>query len=133
MGVRVLWARYGTRLLGKPRSIHSFTQHPPLSGLPRMRPWFFYNPIKFPPPTTRTIRPRHPSRAACSFLPPHQERGFLYVHTPIITSSDCEGAGEMFQVTTVLPADAKKEVRRRSGSACAGEREVGRNRPLRCA
>ena len=32
-----------------------------------------------------------------------QERGFLYVHTPIITGSDCEGAGEMFQVTTVLP------------------------------
>jgi asparaginyl-tRNA synthetase len=32
-----------------------------------------------------------------------QKRGFLYVHTPIITASDCEGAGEMFQVTTVLP------------------------------
>jgi len=32
-----------------------------------------------------------------------QSRGFLYVHTPIITASDCEGAGEMFQVTTVLP------------------------------
>eukprot|EP01023_Acetabularia_acetabulum_P048976 TRINITY_DN5201_c0_g1_i6.p1 TRINITY_DN5201_c0_g1~~TRINITY_DN5201_c0_g1_i6.p1 ORF type:complete len:422 (-),score=86.51 TRINITY_DN5201_c0_g1_i6:479-1744(-) len=31
-----------------------------------------------------------------------QENGFLYVHTPIITASDCEGAGEMFQVTTVL-------------------------------
>jgi asparaginyl-tRNA synthetase len=30
-----------------------------------------------------------------------QERGFVYVHTPIITTSDCEGAGEMFQVTTV--------------------------------
>lgn len=27
-----------------------------------------------------------------------QENGFLYVHTPIITASDCEGAGEMFQV-----------------------------------
>ena len=27
-----------------------------------------------------------------------QERGFVYVHTPIITGSDCEGAGEMFQV-----------------------------------
>lgn len=33
-----------------------------------------------------------------------QERGFVYVHTPIITGSDCEGAGEMFQVTT-LPLD----------------------------
>ncbi len=32
-----------------------------------------------------------------------QERGFFYVHTPVITSSDCEGAGEMFQVTTLKP------------------------------
>ena len=30
-----------------------------------------------------------------------QERDFVYVHTPLITSSDCEGAGEMFQVTTM--------------------------------
>jgi asparaginyl-tRNA synthetase len=33
-----------------------------------------------------------------------QERDFIYVHTPIITASDCEGAGEMFRVTT-LPDD----------------------------
>lgn len=33
-----------------------------------------------------------------------RERGFVYVHTPILTASDCEGAGEMFQVTT-LPLD----------------------------
>ncbi len=33
-----------------------------------------------------------------------QERDFTYVHTPIITASDCEGAGEMFRVTT-LPDD----------------------------
>ncbi len=30
-----------------------------------------------------------------------QEQGFFYIHTPIITSSDCEGAGELFQVTTL--------------------------------
>ena len=30
-----------------------------------------------------------------------QDRGFYYIHTPIITSNDCEGAGEMFQVTTL--------------------------------
>ena len=30
-----------------------------------------------------------------------QEKGFVYVHTPLITGSDCEGAGEMFQVTTM--------------------------------
>ncbi len=33
-----------------------------------------------------------------------QERGFVYVHTPLITGSDCEGAGEMFQVTTMDPS-----------------------------
>ncbi|MFH1834183.1 MAG: asparagine--tRNA ligase [bacterium] len=33
-----------------------------------------------------------------------QSRGFVYVHTPIITSSDCEGAGEMFRVTVLDPA-----------------------------
>ena len=31
------------------------------------------------------------------------DRGFFYLHTPIITASDCEGAGEMFQVTTLDP------------------------------
>ena len=30
-----------------------------------------------------------------------QDQGFVYIHTPIITASDCEGAGEMFQVTTL--------------------------------
>ena len=34
-----------------------------------------------------------------------QEQGFVYVHTPLITGSDCEGAGEMFRVTTLDPAD----------------------------
>ncbi|MBR0085499.1 MAG: asparagine--tRNA ligase [Lachnospiraceae bacterium] len=34
-----------------------------------------------------------------------QERDFVYVHTPIITSSDAEGAGEMFRVTTLDPAN----------------------------
>lgn len=37
-----------------------------------------------------------------------QERDFVYVHTPIITSSDCEGAGEMFQVTTLDMANLPK-------------------------
>jgi asparaginyl-tRNA synthetase len=43
-----------------------------------------------------------------------QERGFLWVHTPIITSSDCEGAGEMFAVTNLnlkqVPMTEQKEV-----------------------
>lgn len=37
-----------------------------------------------------------------------QERGFVYVHTPLITGSDCEGAGEMFQVTTLDLNDVPK-------------------------
>ena len=37
-----------------------------------------------------------------------QERGFVYVHTPIITSSDAEGAGEMFRVTTMNMEDVPK-------------------------
>lgn len=37
-----------------------------------------------------------------------QNRGFLYIHTPIITSSDCEGAGKMFQVTTLDIANPSK-------------------------
>ena len=37
-----------------------------------------------------------------------QERDFVYVHTPLITGSDCEGAGEMFQVTTLDLNNAPK-------------------------
>lgn len=36
------------------------------------------------------------------------ERNFLYVHTPIITASDCEGAGELFRVTTLPPNGAPR-------------------------
>ena len=41
------------------------------------------------------------------------ERGFFYFHTPLITASDCEGAGEMFQVTTL---DLKNPPRKEDGS-----------------
>ena len=37
------------------------------------------------------------------------ERGFYYFHTPLITASDCEGAGQMFQVTTMNLYDLKKD------------------------
>jgi asparaginyl-tRNA synthetase len=37
-----------------------------------------------------------------------QERGFLYIQTPIITASDCEGAGEMFKVTTLNLEDVPR-------------------------
>ena len=36
-----------------------------------------------------------------------QERGYVYFHAPIITANDCEGAGEMFRVTTLDPRDTK--------------------------
>lgn len=39
-----------------------------------------------------------------------QERGYVYFHAPIITASDCEGAGEMFQVTTIPLDKIKGEV-----------------------
>jgi asparaginyl-tRNA synthetase len=38
-----------------------------------------------------------------------KERGFFYVHTPIITTSDCEGAGEMFLVTTLEPGKVRDQ------------------------
>ena len=38
-----------------------------------------------------------------------QSRGFVYVHTPIITGSDCEGAGEMFRVTTLDPSNPPRK------------------------
>ena len=37
------------------------------------------------------------------------DKGFVYFHTPIITASDCEGAGQMFQVTTLNLYDLKKD------------------------
>jgi asparaginyl-tRNA synthetase len=37
------------------------------------------------------------------------QRGFVYVHTPIITASDCEGAGEMFRVSTLDPANPPRK------------------------
>ena len=38
-----------------------------------------------------------------------QKKGFVYVNTPIITTSDCEGAGEMFRVTTFDPINTKED------------------------
>lgn len=43
------------------------------------------------------------SRAAYAVHKFYQERGFYYLHTPIVTTSDCEGAGEMFRVSTLNP------------------------------
>ena len=61
-----------------------------------------------------------------------QERGFVYVNTPLITGSDCEGAGEMFQVTTIGYSDKYKNAEeyyaddffgRRAGLSVSGQLE----------
>ena len=54
-------------------------------------------------PRTNTFQAvfRVRSLAAMAIHKFFQERDFVYVHTPLITGSDCEGAGEMFQVTTL--------------------------------
>lgn len=49
------------------------------------------------------------SEAAFAIHSFFHERNFLYVHTPIITASDCEGAGEMFRVTTLDMNDLPKK------------------------
>jgi asparaginyl-tRNA synthetase len=56
-------------------------------------------------PRTNTLGAVARVRNALSFATHlfFQERGFLYLHTPVITASDCEGAGQMFRVTTLDP------------------------------
>ena len=49
------------------------------------------------------------NQVAMSIHPFFQEEGFLYVHTPIITASDCEGAGQLFRVTTLNLDDLPKK------------------------
>ncbi len=54
-------------------------------------------------PRTNTFQAVFRVRSLCAYAIHKffQERDFVYVHTPLITGSDCEGAGEMFQVTTM--------------------------------
>lgn len=56
-----------------------------------------------------------------------QEQGFVYVHTPIITASDCEGAGEMFRVTTLNMNDLPKD---ESGQVCYDDDFFGKEAGL---
>ena len=56
-----------------------------------------------------------------------QSRGFLYIHTPIITPSDCEGAGRLFRVTTLEPgqADERRDFfGRRTNLTVSGQLEL---------
>lgn len=58
-------------------------------------------------PRTNTFQAVFRVRSLCAYAIHKffQERDFVYVHTPIITGSDCEGAGEMFRVTTLNPKE----------------------------
>jgi asparaginyl-tRNA synthetase len=57
-------------------------------------------------------------RSLCSYAVHafFRERGFFYVHTPILTGNDCEGAGELFSVTAGRPG---------SGGSCGGASDAG--------
>ena len=67
-------------------------------------------------PRTNTFQAVFRVRSLCAYAIHRffQEQGFVYVHTPLITGSDCEGAGEMFRVTTLdmdnVPTDDKGAV-----------------------
>ena len=62
-------------------------------------------------PRTNTFEAVFRVRSLCAYAIHKffQERDFVYVHTPLITGSDCEGAGEMFQVTTLDLKDVPKK------------------------
>ena len=65
------------------------------------------------------------SVAAASIHRFFQDRGFLYVNTPIITASDCEGAGEMFRVTSLdlahVPLVSAEQAEKSGGALTAGD------------
>jgi asparaginyl-tRNA synthetase len=87
------------------RSIHVYgtadAEHYPLQK--KFHSLEFLREIAHLRPRTNTIGAvmRVRNRLAYSIHRFFNDRGFVYLHTPIITTSDCEGAGEMFQVTTL--------------------------------
>ena len=67
----------------------------------------FLRSIAYLRPRTNTFSAAFRVRSAAAYAI-HKffhDNGFVYAHTPIITASDCEGAGEMFRITTIDPAD----------------------------
>ena len=71
------------------------------------------------------------SVAAASIHRFFQDRGFLYVNTPIITASDCEGAGEMFRVTSLdlahVPFVTPEQAEKSAGALTAGDVDWGQD------
>lgn len=62
-------------------------------------------------PRTNTFEAVFRVRSLCAYAIHKffQERDFVYVNTPLITGSDCEGAGEMFRVTTIDPSNPPRK------------------------
>src|SRR5690606_13777735 len=56
------------------------------------------------------------------------DRGFVYLHTPVITASDAEGAGEMFRVTTLPPDNTPRTAEGAIDYKRSEERRVGKDR-----
>ena len=95
----------------KATSIEIEGECPPEYPLQKKRHSFEYlRQIAYLRPRTNTFGAvfRVRSLAAYAIHKFFQERNFVYVHTPLITGSDCEGAGEMFRVTTLDPANPPK-------------------------
>lgn len=90
----------------KAKKIEVFGSSVPEYPLQKKRHSFeFLREIAHLRPRTNTFSAVFRVRSAAAFAI-HKffnERNFIYVHTPIITASDCEGAGEMFRVTTLDP------------------------------
>ena len=80
-----------------------------------------------PRTNTFTAAFRVRSTAAYAIHKFFQENGFVYVHTPLITGSDCEGAGEMFRVTTL---DLNNLPRTEDGNVDFGQDFFGRSTNL---
>jgi asparaginyl-tRNA synthetase len=93
-------------------SVHLYSLAPPDYPLQKKRHSFeFLREIAHLRPRTNALGAVARIRSSLSFAVHSffQERGFHNVHTPVITASDCEGAGEMFRVTTLDPADLPKD------------------------
>ncbi|MBM4032395.1 MAG: asparagine--tRNA ligase [Planctomycetes bacterium] len=95
-------------VLAKKLDVLGWVEDPDAYPMQKKRHTFEYlREVAHPRPRSNTFgavaRVRH-----CLAFATHeffQDRGFLYVHTPIITASDCEGAGEMFGVSTLDPKE----------------------------
>ncbi|MCP4714104.1 MAG: asparagine--tRNA ligase, partial [Deltaproteobacteria bacterium] len=99
----------GQKVELKATAIEIIGETPPDYILQKKRHSFeFLREIAHLRPRTNTFGAVARVRSAMSFAIHSffQERDFVYGHTPILTGSDCEGAGEMFQVTT-LPLDGE--------------------------